>query len=151
MARRKRRSGCPVSISLEILGDRWSLLVVRDLMVRGYRTFAEFQRSGEGIATNVLSSRLRRLQATGIVAAERHPDDARRVDYRLTEKGIDLAPLLLELLVWGARHERTGAPSAVIDRMANDRESVVAEVRRRWRDRDPTPFLPPFSTKGATR
>jgi DNA-binding HxlR family transcriptional regulator len=147
----KRRSGCPVSISLELLGDRWSLLVVRDLMVRGYRTFAEFEHSGEGIATNILSSRLRRLQAAGIIGAERHLDDARRVDYRLTEKGIDLAPVVLDLLVWGARHERTRAPGAVIDRMANDRESVLAEVRRRWRDRDPTPFLPPFQATGATR
>lgn len=134
-----------------MLGDRWSLLVIRDLMVRGYRTFAEFQHSGEGIATNILSSRLRRLRGMGIVAAKQHRDDARRVEYRLTRKGIDLAPLLLELLVWGARHERTDAPPAVIDRMAKERESVLAEVRRRWRDRDPTPFLPPFSTKGASR
>jgi DNA-binding HxlR family transcriptional regulator len=126
-----RRSNRPVSVSLEILGDRWSLVVVRDLLVRGYRTFADFQHSGEGIATNVLSSRLRRLQVKGIIAAERHPGDARRVDYRLTDKGIDLAPVVLELLVWGARHERTGASSAVIDRMANGRESVLAEVRRR--------------------
>ena len=138
-------------MSLDLLGDRWSLLVVRDLMVRGYRTFAEFQNSGERIASNVLSSRLRRLQAKGIIAAERHRDDGRRVDYRLTDKGIDLAPVVLDLLVWGARHERTGAPRLVIDRLANDRDSVLAEVRRRWRDRDPTPFLPPFSTKGATR
>jgi len=151
VAARNRRSGCPVSISLEILGDRWSLLVVRDLMVRGHRTFSEFQHSGEGIATNILSSRLRRLQARGIIAAEPHPDDARSIEYRLTGKGIDLAPVVLELLVWGARHERTGAPRALIDRMANDRESVLAEVRRRWRERDQTPFLPPFSTKGAMR
>jgi hypothetical protein len=71
------------------------------------------------------------------------------VNYRLTEKGIDLAPVLLELLIWGARHERTGAPGAVADRMASDRAAVLAEVRRRWRDRDPTPFLPRFSMKGA--
>jgi DNA-binding HxlR family transcriptional regulator len=136
-------------VSLEIVGDRWSLLVIRDLMVRGHRTFSEFQQSGEGIATNVLANRLRRLQAKGIIAAESQPDDARRVNYRLTEKGIDLAPVLLELLIWGARHERTGAPCAVIDRLANDRAGVLAEVRRRWRDRDSTPFLPRFSMKGA--
>ena len=101
----KRRSGCPVSISLEVLGDRWSLLVIRDLMVRGLRTFREFQQSGEGIATNILADRLRKLAASGIITAEKEKTDRRRLNYRLTEKGIDLAPVLLELLIWGARHE----------------------------------------------
>jgi DNA-binding HxlR family transcriptional regulator len=140
-ARVKRRSGCPVSVSLEVLGDRWSLLIVRDLMVRGYRRFKQFQESGEGIASNVLSDRLRKLQAAGIISAEVEDKDARRVNYRLTRKGIDLAPVLLELLVWGARHEDTGAPSAVIESMAKNRGQVLAEVRRRWRERDSTPLL----------
>jgi DNA-binding HxlR family transcriptional regulator len=130
-----------VSISLEVLGDRWSLLVVRDLMVRGCRRFKQFQESGEGIASNVLSDRLRKLQVAGIISAEVEDTDARRVNYHLTRKGIDLAPVLLELLVWGARHEDTGAPCAVIERMAKNREQVLAEVRRRWRERDSTPLL----------
>ncbi|HEU5451572.1 MAG TPA: helix-turn-helix domain-containing protein, partial [Terriglobales bacterium] len=106
----KHRSGCPVSASLEVLGDRWSLLIVRDLMVRGFRRFKEFQQSGEGIATNILAGRLRRLQQAGIVTAEVDDEDARAVNYRLTEKGIDLAPALLELLIWGSRHEYCEAP-----------------------------------------
>ena len=141
----KRRSGCPVSISLETLGDRWSLLIIRDLMVRGLRTFNDFLRSGEGIATNVLADRLRKLEATGIITAEAEEMDRRRLNYRLTGKGIDLAPVLLELLIWGARHEQTAAPCALIDEMARDREYVLAEVRRRWRERDQTPFLPRFA------
>jgi DNA-binding HxlR family transcriptional regulator len=136
----KRRSGCPVSISLEIFGDRWSLLIIRDLMVRRFRTFKEFQRSGEGIATNILADRLQKLAAAGIITAEAEQADRRRVNYRLTEKGIDLAPVVLELLIWGARHEETGAPGAFIAEMAKNREAVLAEVRRRWRDRDPTPL-----------
>ena len=139
-----RRSGCPVSVSLEILGDRWSLLIIRDLMVRGYRTFREFQEAGEGIATNILADRLGRLEAAKIIVAEPETSDARRINYRLTEKGIDLAPVLLELLIWGARHEDTLAPCAVVDNMAANREYVLAEVRRRWRERDLTPFLPKF-------
>src|SRR6266581_9726852 len=86
----KRRSGCPVSISLERFGDRWSLLIIRDLMVRGFRTFKEFQRSGEGIATNILADRLDKLQAAGIITAESEETDRRKVNYRLTEKGIGL-------------------------------------------------------------
>ena len=145
----KPRSGCPVNISLERFGDRWSLLVIRDLMVRGYRTFKQFQESGEGIATNMLADRLKRLEDTGIISQERDRRDGRRVNYRLTEKGIDLAPVMLELLVWGARHENTGAPCTVIDHRANHREQVLAEVRRRWRERDSTPFLPPFETRNS--
>lgn len=140
----KRRSGCPVSISLEMLGDRWSLLIVRDLMVRGYRTFKDFQKSGEGIASNILAERLRRLEAVGIITAEAEKADARRINYRLTEKGIDLAPVLLELLIWAARHEETGAPCAVIVEMAKNREAVLAETRRRWQEGDPTPLLASF-------
>ena len=140
----KLRSGCPVSISLEQFGDRWSLLIVRDLMVRGFRTFKEFQESGEGIATNILADRLRKLEAAGIITAEVEETDARRMNYRLTEKGIDLAPVLLELLIWGARHEKTGAPCALIAKMEREREAVLAEVRQRWRERDSTPLLPGF-------
>ena len=140
----KSRSGCPVSISLEVFGDRWSLLIIRDVMVRGYRTFKQFQESGEGIATNILSDRLRRLEAAGIITAEVEERDRRSVNYHLTEKGSDLAPVLLELLIWGARHEKTGAPCALIADMEKNREQVLAEVRRRWRQRDATPLLPGF-------
>ncbi len=111
-------------------------------MVRGLRTFGQFQESGEGIATNILADRLRNLEAAGIITAEPEETDARRVNYRLTEKGIELAPVLLELLFWAARHEKTGASCALIARMEQNRDAVLAEVRRRWQDRDPTPLLP---------
>jgi len=140
-----------VSLSLEILGDKWTLLVVRDLMVRGYRTFKQFQDSGERIATNILADRLQRLQATGIVSAEPEDSDARKINYRLTDKGIDLAPLLLDLLVWGARHQETAAPAALIGQMEKNREEVLAEVRRRWRENDSTPLLPKFNDGGGKR
>ena len=143
-SRSTRRSGCPVSISLERFGDRWSLLIIRDLMVRGYRTFKEFQGSGEGIATNILADRLRKLEAGGIISAETEAKDRRKVNYRLTDKGIELAPVMLELLIWAAHHEPTGAPCEVIDDMERNRGTVLAEVRRRWQKRDPRPFLPRF-------
>jgi DNA-binding HxlR family transcriptional regulator len=131
-----------------MFGDRWSLLTIRDLMVRAFRTFKEFEESGEGIATNILADRLRRLEAAGIITSQAEDADARRVNYRLTEKGIDLAPVLLELLIWGAKHEQTGAPCALIEDMAKNRQEVLSEVRRRWRDRDPHPFLPKFGENG---
>ena len=150
-SRPKRRSGCPVSISLERFGDRWSLLIIRDLMVRGYRTFKEFEESGEGIATNILADRLQKLEAAGIITAVVEQTDGRRVNYRLTRKGVDLAPVLLELLIWGARHEETGAPCALIAKMAKNRGKVLVEVRRRWRERDSTPLIPRFRSGGKDR
>jgi len=127
-------------MTLEVFGDRWSLLIVRDLMIRGFRTFKEFQESGEGIATNILSERLRKLEAMGIIDSERDESDRRKVNYRLTERGIDLAPVLLELLIWGARHEQRGMPRGLLEQMEKNRERLLAEVRRRWRDRDSTPL-----------
>jgi DNA-binding HxlR family transcriptional regulator len=145
-----RRSGCPVSVSLEIFGDHWSLLIIRDLMVRGFRTFKQFQESGEGIASNILADRLRKLEAAGLLTAEPEETDRRRINYRLTWKGIDLAPVLLELLIWGARHEETGVPCAAIEQMAENREAFLAEVRWRWQKRDSTPLIPRFG-KGSSR
>jgi len=147
---RKRRSGCPVSVSLEILGDRWSLLIVRDLMVRGFRTFKDFRGSGEGIATNILADRLQRLTSAGIVVSEVEETDARRVTYRLTEKGIDLAPVLLALLLWAAKYEKTGLPLGLIEQMEAHPEDFLAEVRRRWREDDRTPLFPVPGAKTTT-
>ena len=121
------------------------MLIIRDLMVRGYRTFKQFHQSGEGIATNILADRLRTLEAHGIIAKEAEQADRRKVNYRLTEKGIALAPVLLELLIWGARQEDTAAPCALINHMERNRKAVLAEVRRRWQARDSTPFLPKFA------
>ena len=134
------RSGCPVSASLEIFGDRWSLLIIRDMMIRGFHSFKQFEQSGEGIATNILSDRLHKLVASGIITAEADESDRRKISYRLTEKGIDLAPVLLELLLWGARHEKTGASSAVMDAMAKNRDAILVEVRRRWQKGDSSPL-----------
>jgi len=141
----KHRSACPVSISLEILGDRWSLLIIRDLMVRGYHSFREFQSAGEGIATNILAGRLRKLGAAGILTAERVAEDGRKTHYRLTPKGIALAPTLLELLIWAGRNEDTAAPCAFIAQMEQNREAILAETYRRWEQRDSTPLIPPFA------
>ena len=147
----KQRSGCPVSISLEALGDRWSLLIIRDMMVRAFRTFKQFQESDEKIATNILADRLQKLAAAGIITSEPEKSDRRKVNYRLTEKGIDLAPVVLDLLIWGTRHEETGAPNAVVEKMAANHDEVLAEVRRRWKERDPVPFLPSFANVGGDR
>lgn len=126
------RSGCPISIALEIFGDPWSLLIVRDLLFKGLRTFKEFQGAGEGMATNILSDRLARLEAAGILRKERDPADARRILYGLTTKGADLAPILVELVLWSAKYERTEAPPAVVREMRTRRARVLGRLRRAW-------------------
>jgi len=128
-----RRSGCPISIALELVGDPWSLLIVRDLMFKGVHTFDGFLTAGEGIATNVLSDRLARLERGGIVDRRPDPEDGRRVRYRLTKKGIGLAPMLVEMVLWSAEHEATDAPEGTVREMRQSRRRVLDRIRRAWR------------------
>jgi DNA-binding HxlR family transcriptional regulator len=120
-------------MALETLGDAWSLLIVRDLMFKDRRTYNEFLQGGEGIASNILADRLRKLEAAGIVDKRGDPSDARRFLYSLSAKGIDLAPVLVELVLWSARHEATDAPAPVLRAMRGDREAFIEGVRARWR------------------
>lgn len=99
------RSDCPINFSLEAVGDPWSLLIVRDIAFWGKRTFGEFLRSGEGIATNILSVRLRKLESDGILTKAVDQDDKRRDIYSLTEKGLDLIPVVMELGAWAAKYD----------------------------------------------
>lgn len=126
------RSGCPISIALELFGDPWSLLIVRDLMFKGVETFTGFQAAGEGVATNILADRLRRLEEGGILARSPDPEDARRVRYRLTRKGADLAPVLIEMVLWAARHERTDAPAAALREMRSHRARLIKRLQQPW-------------------
>jgi len=127
---KKRRSKCPVTFALDRFGDKWSLLVVRDLMFRGRETYGEFLESGEGIATNVLADRLKCLETEGLIEKSRDPENKRRVLYRLTEKGLDLAPVLLEMMRWSAKYDAdTGTPQVFLDMLENDMGGLIKKVR----------------------
>ncbi len=132
----KRRSGCPLNASVEVLGDRWSLLIIRDMMLRGFRTYKEFLESYERIATNILADRLRRLIAHGIITTERDPSDGRKLIYSLTAKGMDLAPVLTEMVLWAAGHEDTNNPE-LVRQIRKDKELFLAGVRQRWAEKIP--------------
>jgi DNA-binding HxlR family transcriptional regulator len=127
----KRRSGCPLNASVEMLGDRWSLLIIRDMMLQGARSYKTFLQCYEGIATNILADRLRKLEAYGIITTQPDPEDRRKVIYLLTQKGIDLAPVLTEMVLWAAAHEDTGN-QALVQQMKADKETFLAGVRQRW-------------------
>jgi len=126
-----RRSGCPLNASVEMLGDRWSLLIIRDMMLFGYSTFKQFLNSHERIATNILSDRLRRLEDYGIIASAADPSDGRKLIYSLTAKGQDLAPVLTEMVLWAATHEDTGN-QALVRLIRKDKVRFLAEVRKRF-------------------
>jgi DNA-binding HxlR family transcriptional regulator len=127
--RQKRRSTCPINASLEVLGDRWSLLIVRDMMFGGARTYKNFLSSDERIATNVLASRLARLQGTGIVTSDRDPQDGRSLIYRLTAKGVELAPILMELSRWGTRFEEGEPPNGILQAWEEEPQAFLAKIR----------------------
>jgi len=132
-AKTARRSLCPLNASVEMLGDRWSLLILRDMMLRGSRTYKEFlEASLEGIATNILADRLQRLERNGIISAKPDAHDGRKTIYTLTPKGIDLAPALTEMVLWAAKHERVGN-QPLIRQMRNNKEGFIAKVVQRLR------------------
>ena len=130
----QRRSGCPLNASVEMLGDRWSLLIVRDMMLRGFRTYNEFLTSHEGIATNILADRLRKLEASGIIISKQDPSDGRKLIYLLSKKGIDLAPVLAEMVLWAAAHEETGN-QPLVRQMKKDKKQFLDAIRQRWAER----------------
>ena len=98
-------SQCPIRFGLGVFGDRWSLLIIRDMMFRGSTRFQDFLDAGEGISTNVLSDRLSRLEAQRIISRQRDPANGRRVLYELTEKGKDLLPVMLAVIGWAEKYD----------------------------------------------
>jgi len=126
----QRRSDCPINFALETFGDTWSLLIIRDIVYFGKKTYGEFLDSEEGIATNILASRLAQLEQKGILVKKPHAKDKRKEVYLLTEKGLDIIPILLETAGWSAQHDpQTGAPPAWIAMVKADREKIIRLVR----------------------
>ena len=124
-----RRSNCPISNVLDFVGDKWSLLIVRDLMFFGKRSFSDLKSSDERVATNILSSRLERLEKDGLITKETDPIDKRKRVYALTQEGKDLLPILLEMILWSSKHAPdTDAPEGLIRRAKSDRENLIKDL-----------------------
>ena len=122
-------SGCPIDYALEIFGDRWSLIVIRDLLVRRKRHFGEMMDSAEKIASNILAARLKKLEAWGLVARRPDPANRRQIVYALTDKGKELAPVLVEIAIWSAKHDPdTKVNAAFIRRARRDRAALAEET-----------------------
>lgn len=122
----KKRSDCPVSCSLDVWGDKWSLLIVRDLMLAKQCTYGDFLKSDEKIATNILASRLQTLEENGIITKSDHPDSKAKVLYKLTQKGIDLLPLIIEINLWAEKYYNLPADrKAMLKEVKKDKENFI--------------------------
>jgi len=123
---------CPISTTLEVLGDRWTLLVIRDLMFSGKRTYGEFLQSPEKIATNILADRLLVLEKTGIVEKKAFPGNRAKNLYQLTPKGVDLMPILLEIILWGDKYlEIPEHIHRLAGKIRKDKRRITKEISQR--------------------
>jgi DNA-binding HxlR family transcriptional regulator len=124
----KKRSDCPISCSLEVFGDKWSLLIIRDIMLRGKASYSEFLRSEEKIASNVLVNRLSILEAENILLKEVSPLNRSKFIYSLTQKGIDLLPIVIEIMDWGATYNANCPRKELGKKIKKDKGRVIKEL-----------------------
>lgn len=122
----KKRSECPISCSLDVWGDRWSLLIIRDLMDAKECTYGDFLKSPEGIATNILATRLKNLEENGLIQKLEHPNSKAKVLYKLTQKGIDLVPVMIEIGLWAEKYYSiSDGRKAMLKEAKKDKEGFI--------------------------
>jgi DNA-binding HxlR family transcriptional regulator len=131
----KQRSTCPVSTSLDVLGDKWTLLILRDMLFAGKSTYGQFLQSEEKMATNILADRLAGLEANGLVTKAVAVDKKSKFTYRLTEKGLDSVPLLVELVLWGAKHCPTIVNPSLLEELQTGKEAAVEKYKQLAREK----------------
>jgi DNA-binding HxlR family transcriptional regulator len=129
MKKIKKRSDCPISSALDIVGDKWSLLIIRDIAMQSKNTYNEFLKSEEKIATNILADRLAMLEGAGILMKEEHPESKAKIFYRLTKQGIDLLPLLIEMILWSDKYLPIAPQAKEFAKMARkDKEGIIKQM-----------------------
>lgn len=124
-----RDTGCPVAYALDIFGDRWSLIIIRDILMKGVSTYSALLAADEKIATNILASRLKELEESQIIKKIRDPENKRQYLYSITPKGAELTPIILEMMRWSSRYDaNTKVTKKVLKRLEADREGFIKEV-----------------------
>ena len=132
--RDEKGKNCPIFFSLEIFGDKWSLLILRDILHFDKQHYNEFLESEEGISTNILADRLKRLEAERIISKKRDPDNKKQFIYSPTKKCLDLVPIILEITVWGAKYDpETKAPPEEMTRIRNNRKEYIENIRDKFK------------------
>lgn len=131
----KRKSDCPIHFGLELFGDKWTLLIIRDIMFKGKHYFGDFVSSEEKIATNLLSDRLVMLEMEGIIAKFKDENHKQKIIYKLTRKGIDLLPVLVEIIMWSAKYDKdSGVEKEFVKSYKKDREALISQISNRLVD-----------------
>jgi DNA-binding HxlR family transcriptional regulator len=131
----KQRSTCPVSTSLDVLGDKWTLLILRDMLFAGKSTYGQFLQSEEKIATNILADRLAVLEAHGLLTKAVAADKKSKFTYRITEKGVDIVPLIVELVLWGATHCPTIADPSLLAELRAGKDAAIEKYKQLAREK----------------
>ncbi|WP_342646569.1 helix-turn-helix domain-containing protein [Mucilaginibacter sp. CSA2-8R] len=126
----QHRSDCPVSFSLDYLGDKWVLLILRDLIFTSKSSYGDFLTSKEKIATNILAHRLKLLEANGFITSAVSPEKKNKFIYSLTKKGIDLIPAIVELMIWGSKYNPPGNED-LIKKLEEDKEGTIRQIREK--------------------
>ncbi|PQJ19646.1 helix-turn-helix domain-containing protein [Tenacibaculum sp. SG-28] len=126
------RCGCPVTTAIDVLGDKWTLVIIKQMLLQGKQTFKDFTESEEAIATNILSSRMKKLLDLGLVLKTKLPSNHKTIYYHLTEKGISLAPIIIEMVSWGNTHLREFNPSMIssdeLEFIVSNKEAFIENV-----------------------
>ena len=128
----KRKSDCPIHFGLELFGDRWTLLIIRDIMFKGKHYFGDFINAEEKIATNLLADRLTMLEKEGIISKSQDKDHRQKIVYTLTLKGIDLIPVLVEIIMWSAKYDKhSGVGQEFVKSYRKDRETLIRQISKK--------------------
>jgi DNA-binding HxlR family transcriptional regulator len=124
-----RQSGCPVAYGLDVFGDRWTLVIIRDMLMVGKRYYGEFLECPERIASNILADRLKKLEDAEIVSKAIDPSNQSKIIYKLTPKGVDLIPMVLEVILWGSKHApQTNTPPELLRKIKKDRAGTIRQI-----------------------
>ena len=133
--KKKFRSSCLIASALDLIGDKWSLLIIRDMLMHKKKTFKELVASDEGVATNLLSARLKLLESLEVISKRKLPENKKENVYLLSEKGIDLAPIIMEIALWSDKYVRAyNANMNAYDRGSTDKLLAIEGVQNEYRD-----------------
>lgn len=128
------RSHCPISFALDLIGDKWSLLVLRDIIFKGKNKYMDFLNAGESISTNILANRLVQLEEQGFIEKKDDPNNGKQFLYEPTVKALDLIPVMLELIRWSGKYDpKTAAPKEFLDELKRNTKRVVVKTRNRYK------------------
>jgi DNA-binding HxlR family transcriptional regulator len=134
----KFRCNCPITSALDIVGDRWTLVIIKQMLIEGKKTFKDFSESEEAIATNILSSRLKMLEEFNIITKGKLPNNNKTNIYILTQKGLALTPVIVELCIWGDANMRDFQPGIIdgehMDALKNNKEECIIKLQKKYRE-----------------